>query len=411
MYPQYKVFDSTIAVALVCSFSYLCTRPTQGRILFAGIAVGVAACFGKNHGLYGGIGGFLILCYLIGTGAVRGLLRSVFPWSMGVILGYLPMILLLTIVPELGHQFLVGIRLFFEVNTTNLSLSIPWPWLAEFQHSIHNGIRDFVVGLFFIALIVYAVLGPLMMGYAVLRKKQLSPVMIASSVLALPYAHYAVSRADVYHLALGIFPLLLGSLARLNRSPNALNACGLGILSIATMLSIFPHHPGWKASLAGNWSAVRVGDDTMLVDPETAFAVKVVGDLIEKHAPHGRAFLVTPFWPGSYPAFGRKSPMLDDYALFYRSEEFQRAEIERIKKSDPGFILIYDYALDGRTDRRFSYTHAIVDQFIRHTYQPATNDHLEGRIFRLYVNRKEQVQDKSPIFAPSHLMLSNSGLD
>lgn len=56
--------------------------------------------------------------------------------------------------------------------------------------------------------------------------------------------------------------------------------------------------------------------------------------------------------------------MWEIYALFPRSEGFQQLEIERIKAANPGFILIFDLALDGRDELRFRNTHAFIYQYV-----------------------------------------------
>jgi hypothetical protein len=78
----------------------------------------------------------------------------------------------------------------------------------------------------------------------------------------------------------------------------------------------------------------------------SANSLRILKELIQLYSPAGRSFVATPFWPGAYPAFGRASPMWEIYALFPSSEAFQLAEIERIKKANPGFVLVWDYALD-----------------------------------------------------------------
>jgi hypothetical protein len=129
----------------------------------------------------------------------------------------------------------------------------------------------------------------------------------------------------------------------------------------------------------------------MIVDPGTAGAMKSVAELVESYAPNRREFLVTPFWPGAYAAFRRKSPMWDNYALFPRNDDFQRAEIERIKKADPGFVLVFDYRLDGRDEYLFQNSHPLIDRFIRDNFIAviATN---QTHQFRTYIAMKRDMK-------------------
>ncbi len=56
--------------------------------------------------------------------------------------------------------------------------------------------------------------------------------------------------------------------------------------------------------------------------------------------------------------------MWEIYALFPRTEAFEKKEIERIKASDPGFAFIFDLSLDGREELRFKNTHPLTYWFI-----------------------------------------------
>ena len=66
--------------------------------------------------------------------------------------------------------------------------------------------RRMVEGFFFLGLIAYGVLGIFWVIRQRLLKTAVSPSLAASAFMALPYAHFAYSRADVPHLAQGAFP-------------------------------------------------------------------------------------------------------------------------------------------------------------------------------------------------------------
>jgi hypothetical protein len=220
------------------------------------------------------------------------------------------------------------------------------------------------------------------------RGERLFAPFVASVVLGFPYAHYAFSRADIYHLALGIFPLLVGSLGVFSRCRPVTRNYGTIIWLIVTSWTIFPSHPGWIAYRAGNWPTLKLGTGVLVVDPATAGAMNSVRDLVAAYAFDGRDFLITPFWPGAYAAFGRKSPTWGIYALLPQSNTFQEEEIGRLKQSDLGFVLIYDYALDGNEANRFRNTHPIVDQFIRMNYS-SVNSEMPDNPFRIYVAKRQ----------------------
>jgi hypothetical protein len=62
--------------------------------------------------------------------------------------------------------------------------------------------------------------------------------------------------------------------------------------------------------------------------------------------------------------------MWEIYALFPRSEAFQRAEIERIEAARPAFALIFDHPLDGKEELRFRNTHRLIYEFILASFEP-----------------------------------------
>jgi hypothetical protein len=106
-----------------------------------------------------------------------------------------------------------------------------------------------------------------------------------------------------------------------------------------------------------------------------------------QYAPNGRNILVTPLWPGAYALLNRKSPMWDIYALFPRGDEFQRREIEQIKKANPGFVLVLDIPVDGRDDLRFRSIHPRTEQYIRDNFDPMTIAGWSSPIFQFYNGR------------------------
>lgn len=106
-----------------------------------------------------------------------------------------------------------------------------------------------------------------------------------------------------------------------------------------------------------------------MTDPGAAGDVALLRRLAAQYAPRDRAIFAAPFWPGAYAVLERKSPIWEIYALFPRSAEYQRQQIQELKAANPGFVVINNLALDGRADLRFSNTHALVYQYIRENFE------------------------------------------
>jgi hypothetical protein len=219
--------------------------------------------------------------------------------------------------------------------------------------------------MFFVAVLGFAVLGIAFVIQRRLRHKPAAPELVSCVFLAFPYAHFAFSRADIGHLSQGIFPALVGCFVAM-RDLRAWLKWPLAILLTAASLFIMlPQQPGWGCRVAYDCIETDVGGSNLNVDIGSANRLRLLKELAGRYSPGGRSFVVTPFWPAAYAIFSRKSPMWEIFALFPRSEAFQLEEIERIKKANPGFVLVWDFPLDGNEDLRFRNTHPLIDQFFR----------------------------------------------
>lgn len=378
MFPRHKLFDISISILLIGVLTQLINKPTPKRYLIAGVCVGLVAVFGRNHGLYGAIASIGVLTWLsVNNGSGEDLMKAIVFWAAGVVIGYLPIILMAALVPGFANAFWEGVRFQLERGGTNLSLPIPWPWTVNFSAaSVGNTIRGVLIGLFFIGTLIFAALSIVWVVFRKFTGKPVPDSLVASAFLAFPYAHYAFSRADVGHLAHGVFPLLVGSLVLLISArprikwPIAAALCG------ASFWVMHVFHPGWQCLSSKQCVDVEVAGKTLQIDPGTANDIALLHQLNDQYAPNGEIFIATPFWPGAYALLERKSPMWAIYALWPRNEAFQKNEIERIKAFNPAFVFILDLPLDGRDDLRFKNTHPAIYKYISRNFDilPTTNN-------------------------------------
>ncbi|MDH4235578.1 MAG: hypothetical protein OEV15_10655, partial [Gallionella sp.] len=268
-------------------------------------------------------------------------------------------------------------------------LPVPWPWLIPFGKApFFYVIRGVLEGIFFIAIVAFGLLGIVWIIRKKFQGKPVSPALIASVFLALPYAHYAYSRADIEHLAPGIPPFLIGIFALLASQPAKIKWPFTALLCGASLLLMLPAHPGWLC-YSQPCVEINVAGDNLKVDRGTAGNLATLNTLAEQFAPNGRTFIAAPFWPGAYAALGRKSPIWEIYMLFPRSIAFQQAEIERIKVANPGFAVIFDVALDGREDLRFRNTHPMLDQYIRDNFE-RLEAYKNNPVFQVYRSKQAE---------------------
>jgi hypothetical protein len=389
MFPRHKLFDISLSIAMVGALSFLVHQPSSRRYFVTGLLVGLVAVFGQNHGVYGVAASVGVLAYL----ALRrengpGLVKAFPTWAAGVIVGYLPVLLMIAVVPGFALAFWESIRFLFELKATNLPLPVPWPWRVPFGNVPPvEAARGVLVGFFFIAIVAFGVLGIAWATRQRLRNKPVSPALVASAFLALPYAHFAYSRAHVGHLAQGIFPFLIGCLVLLANQPARIKWPFAALLCGASLLVMIPFQPGWRCRAGQACVTADVAGSKLKINPGTASDLAMLNTLAEQFAPGDRSFVATPFWPGAYATLERKSPMWEIYALFPRGDAFQKAEIERIKAANPGFAMIVDLPLDGRDELRFRNTHPMIDQYIRDHFEPL-NGYTQNPAYQLYKSRQ-----------------------
>jgi len=375
MFPRHKLFDISLSILLIGILTFLVHSPTNRRYFFAGLGVGLVAIFGRNHGMYAVAGSLGVILWLnIKRTEGPGLIKGSALWAGGVVAGFTPILFMALLVPGFAAAFWDSIRFLFEVKTTNLPLPIPWPWRVNINAvPLGEAIRAVLVGLFFIATVVFGVLSVAWILWQKIQNKQVSPALVGASFLALPYAHYAYSRADVGHLAQGIFPLLVGCLVLLATQSAKIKWPLAFILCFASLWTSHVFHPGWQCHISKQCVNIEISGSNLQVDPGAASDIGLLRNLSDQYAPDGQSFIATPFWPGAYALLERKSPMWEIYALFPRSQAFELAEIERIETAQPGFALVFDLPLDGRDELRFRNTHPLIHQYILDNFELLPN--------------------------------------
>lgn len=366
MYPRHKLFDISLSLFLIGILSYLVQKPLPARYFVTGLCVGLVAVFGRNHGVYGVVGSLGVIGWLsIKRTSGPTFFKGFTLWAAGVTVGFLPVLLMVAIVPGFAAAFWDSIRFLFELKATNLPLPVPWPWTVSFSRlSLGSSIHHVLVGLFFLGALVFGVAGIFWVVRQRLRGNGVQPSLVAAAFLALPYAQDAFSRADITHLAQGIFPLLVGCLVLLASQEPGIKWPFAVALWVASMLVMFVVQPGWQCRASSQCVDVVISGNSIAVDRRTAGDIALLRELASKYAPNGQSVIVAPFWPGAYALLGRRSPMWETYSLFSRPPDFEQEEIERIRASRPGLALVLNISLDGRDDLRFANTHPLIYRYI-----------------------------------------------
>jgi len=89
---------------------------------------GLVAVFGRNHGVYGIAGSIGVMVWLnIKRTEGPGLIKGFALWAGGVMVGFMPIILMALLVPGFAVAFLENALHVFEKKTTTIPLPVPWP--------------------------------------------------------------------------------------------------------------------------------------------------------------------------------------------------------------------------------------------------------------------------------------------
>lgn len=385
MMPLHKEFDITASIFLVGMLSYLLQNPVRSRYFLTGVVVGLVAVFGRNHGVYGVAGSLAAFAWLgVSRSDNTGLRQGMLAWAAGVAAGYLPVLLMIALVPGFGSAFW---NFLFERGISNIALPFPWPW-RENSASLPTVqvIHNWLVALYFILLPAFGVLA---IAWAARRRMQsltVSPTLLAAAFMALPYAHRAFSRTDIFHLSQSIYPLLLGCLALLAVCrPRIKWTAGLA-LAVSSVLVMLFMHPGWKCYMGKQCVEEDIAGDRLEVHWSVARDIRLLRELAREYAPNdGQSFIATPYWPGAYAVLKRKSPMWTIYAPLPHGEDFQQLEINRIKASNPRFAIVLDMPLDGHDELRFSRTNPLIYRYITNNFELLPQ--ASGPVLKVYTAR------------------------
>jgi hypothetical protein len=381
MYQVIRAYDTTVSILLIGVLTLLAQNPTNKRYFLTGLGVGLAAVFGRQHGLYGVAGSLGVMLWLLikreecssPIKSIIFLAKGGAFWTVGIIVGYLPIILMLLFIPNFAAVFLDGI---FNGGQKGymafVASAIPWPWIVDFSAlALGDAIRQVLVGLFYLTIFIFGSLSIVWVSWRKYKNKPIPPALVASSFLILPYAHYTTLMTGATHLSLGIFPLLIAFLVLLNLQAAKIKWTSLVILCVTSFWIMYIYHgSGYCFSNKEPCVSINVSGSDFVVDPGTARQVRLIRSLADRYAANGQSFIVAPYYSGgAYAVLERKSPMYEVFPHFARDEAFERTEIERIKVAKPAFVFIHDIYLPGKEQAsRFKYTHPLIYRYIEENF-------------------------------------------
>jgi hypothetical protein len=355
----------------------LIEKPSSKQYFLTGLFVGLTAFMGRNHGLYTFLAFSLLILFIRFKLDQRLSFKQLSLWLTGIIVGYAPMLFMLTFIPGMSNSFFIFMKPLLRHKTTNLALPIPWPWTVSYAKlGVLIGTFRFFLGVLFILLpffYLFATINILLSKQAAIPYRTL---LIASTFVGTFYIQHAFSRADLSHLGQSIHPFLLGLLA-LPRAYNFHHRRGLVgclftfILIVTIFAAVIPFNPylSWLR-FKDQFVQYDIHSDHLWLPKDQAAYIDVVKLLVAQYVNSQEALLIVPHSPGLYPILQRKSPTWDTYFILPETEAKQIEIINDLNEHRVDWTILADVPLDGRDDLRFRHTHPLVWQYFMQEFNP-----------------------------------------
>jgi hypothetical protein len=376
-------YEPSIALLQAVVLATVVQKPTGRRLFAGGLQAGLAAVFGRNLALYGFVGllGVLAVAWWCSDDR-RSLARSAPLAAAGVVVGALPLLGMLLLVPGFATAFWQSILRMFELGATNIPLPVPWPWTMPYARlSWPMAVGAFLSGLCFIAppaLALGAAAWVLRRGRRALVEH---PLFTAATILAIPYMHYIFSRADMEHFSRGGAPLMLAlALApvkhtRLRVAPAVAVVAALALLPAFSPVGWPQERKACRETTIGHTPLCVLGSSADLVEGARAMVERFVGP--------GESAFFAPHFPGLYSALNLKAPSWEIYGLLPVGRRIDEAEIERLERARTRLGIISMFELDGRPELRYDVTHPLTFGYLEQRFAIVQQPALRPPLFVL----------------------------
>jgi hypothetical protein len=370
---SFKIFhvaDGAIALFTLAAVYRFLRNPDVIAQWLLGVMIGLAAVWGRNHGVYASVAAVLALGLLALQGIrlpLAGFARIV----AGGVIGYAPILAMMAFSPGFATSFIASVTVIFARGSTNMAVPIPWPWTLT-GSGLHGWalINRAVVSGFITATIAYPLAMIGWIGWRLVQRQTIPPALVAPALVALPYAHYALSRAEQAHFARAGLPMLVGLLILVaGIRARAVRWLMGGALLLAVMVAQGSQNPAWWCMRYHHCHAVALRDTTVWLSPWDANLVGFVFAADAHFAANGAPVLALPYLPGAYPMLQKPSPLWDNYPTWAVGPDQEHADIARIEHARPPLLLFSSRALDKDPTQRFARTHPLTNAYLAEHYQ------------------------------------------
>ena len=361
-----EVLNATVALLALATATALLERPTLRRHVLAGVFVGLAGVFGRNHGLYAGVSFFLLILLAPSPSSGPGRASRVAAWAAGIAAGASPLLVMALALPGFAGALADSVLFWFRVGHTNLPRPVPWPWRVELTSpsAVALGAWFLLVPVFFAGLALLLLRRP----------SWRSPPLMAALAVGACYLHYTFSRPDIYHLGrAAVHPLLFGTAALVVAAGAGRRVWGVLALAAVAGLSlpaVAPRHPLlMRLAAPGRFQRLTIGGDALWVVRADAVLIRAARRL--RLEARGDLYVASTM-PGLYPVLDQRAPVWDTYPLLPETERGQEEVIARLARLrvDAALVCPWEDAPDPG-GWGFANTHRLVWSHLREHWKVA----------------------------------------
>lgn len=413
MFPQHKLFEHGLVLAALWAGVCFLERPTREAHLGAGIFVGIAACFGRNHGLYLLVAFLLLVLFAriaeasVGSGQTIGAknplsirppapLRQRPPYPVqtvslfvaGALVGYLPVLAHILLVDGFAHSFWESVL----HGTGVLSKAVPWFWTYPYTRTAWlENFSGFLLGLAFLVVpLFYLGVGASIAARLRSDPQDASRIRLLAVCVAVggPYLHHAFGRADASHLAQAIHPFLISSVSlalwgvertresgpdRKRMTSTLVGASVLLAYVGATTCVVFLTRSDLGERILSRSAtpvAYEVRGDLLRLSTRERDYLQWVRDFVEQNVRPDENIYIGPYRAGLYAVLDRPSPVWETFFQWPVTDERQRAMIRDFDRNRVDWAIVYTYAVDGKIERDPAHTMPLVWEYLQREFEP-----------------------------------------
>lgn len=371
-YPLHKVYEQSLSLIGVALIAYVLRHSTDPRRwLILGIATGIAACIGRNSGVYYAIASCAALATTWRLSGRRVGIRSVTTYSGGLLVGYSPMVFWFILDSRFRHAMIESILF---TRQWLLPLPIPFPWRVTQNISSASSLQLTMVSWLIILTIALYLIQTMTLLRRITDGIKISPLFAleaAATCVGIPYLHQSLERADFPHIAQGILPLFLLSSAQITESIKLRRSFLAILFLLIAMASWLPSEPIMHFWLLRRhdpsaMSSVTIDGHNFNLEQSTAELLRSVRRVAEGCRVGDGQLVAMPHFPGLLAYLHVQSPYWEMYYLYPRGAKFQQSEIAQMEEFGTKVAVVdWTTALDGHAKMRFEALNPILASYIR----------------------------------------------